>query len=78
MASPSSPSFWHDRRRQIKAGLAQERKNLEDFESGRLRMGRRSGDGPWRDVTEQWVGNQKRIITTFESVLDALEKAMAQ
>jgi hypothetical protein len=61
----------------IKAGLARERKNLEDFESGRLRMGRRSVDGPWQNVTEQWVTNQRRIIETFESVLAAFEKEKA-
>ena len=70
-------SLWYDRRRQIKAGLARERKNLEDFESGRLRMGQRSGDGPWRDVTKQWIENHRRIIDTFESVLAALEREKA-
>src|SRR5262245_4835979 len=56
-------SFWYDRRRQIKAGLARERKNLEDFESGRLLMGQRSGDGPWRDVTKQWIENHTRVAS---------------
>ena len=81
MANPSASgtpvSFWYDRRRLIRAGLARERKNLEDFESGRLRMGRRSEDGPWLDITEQWVENHRRIIETFESVLDALEREKA-
>jgi hypothetical protein len=70
-------SFWGDRRKQVKAGLAQEQKNLEDFASGRLRMGQRSGDGPWRDVTEQWLEHHRRIIDTFESVLAALERGRA-
>jgi hypothetical protein len=65
-------------RRAIKAGLARERENLEDFESGRRRMGERSEDGPWRDVTTQWIHNQKRIIETFESVLAALEREEAR
>jgi hypothetical protein len=79
MANPSgnSPSFWDDRRKQIEAGLAQERKRLQDFESGRLRMGQRSGDGPWRDVTEQWLERHKRIIATFESVLAALQREIS-
>jgi len=77
--SDSSPplSFWYDRRRQIRAGLERERKNLGGYESGRLRMGQRSGDGPWRDVTQQWIENHRRIIETFESVLDALEREKA-
>jgi len=74
MSDQPSPSFWHERCLQIKAGLARERQNLEEFESGRFRMGRRSGDGPWLDVTEQWVDNQKRIISTFENLLNSLEK----
>ena len=36
-----------------------------------------TGDGPWRDVTQQWIENHRRIIETFESVLDALEREKA-
>jgi hypothetical protein len=75
MANPSDTSkpFWREHRRQIRAGLERERQNLEDFESDRMSMGRRSGNGPWRDVTKQWVEHQRRIIETFETVLTALE-----
>jgi hypothetical protein len=66
-------SFWDDRRRQIEEGLAQERKRLQEFESGRVRVGERSEDNPWRDVTEQWVKRHKRLIATLESVLGALK-----
>jgi hypothetical protein len=73
MSDQSSPPSWYKYRRQIRAGLARQRQNLEEFESGRLRMGQRSGDGPWLDVTEQFVYNQKLLISTFEDALTALE-----
>jgi hypothetical protein len=79
MAKPSSIlgtlSLWEECRTQIEAGLAQERKRLQDFESGRLRVGQRSDDDPWRDVTEEWVKRHKRLIAMFESVLAALREA---
>jgi hypothetical protein len=56
--------------------LAQQRQHLEEFESGHLSMGRRSEGGPWQDVTEEFVANQKRIIGTFEDALSALEKML--
>ncbi len=76
MANPlgqnSILSSLEDRRKQIEDTVAQERKRLQDFTSGRFRMGKRSEDGPWLDVTEQWVERHKRLILTFESVLAAL------
>jgi hypothetical protein len=76
MANPlgqnTMPSLWDDRRKQIEDTLAQERMRLQDFTSGRFRLGKRSEDGPWLDVTEQWVERHKRLILTFESVLAAL------
>jgi hypothetical protein len=73
MANPSGYPFSRHDRRQIRAGLKRERQNLEDFESGRMSMGRRSGKGPWLDITKQWVDHQRRIVETFENVLTALE-----
>jgi hypothetical protein len=40
--------------------------------SGRFRLGKRSEDGPWLDITEQWVERHKRLILTFESLLVVL------
>ena len=68
----ASQSLGDDRRKQIEDTLAQERKRLQDFTLGRFRLGKRSEDGPWLDITEQWVERHKRLILMFESVLAAL------
>lgn len=75
MANPlvqkTIPSLSDDRRKLIEDTLAQERKRLQDFTSGRFRLGKRSEDGPWLDITEQWVERHKRLIAMFESILAA-------
>ena len=71
LAHNTITSFWDDRRKQIEDSLAQERKRLQDFTSGRFRLGKRSEDGPWLDITEQWVERHKRFIAMFESILAA-------
>jgi hypothetical protein len=79
MSDRSTPPDWYKHRhyrRQVKVGLAQERQNLEEFESGRLQMAQRSEDGTWQDVTQRFVANQKRIIETFEDALAALENML--
>jgi hypothetical protein len=75
MANPlvqkTIPSLSDDRRKLIEDTLAQERKRLQDFTSGRFRLGKRYEDGPWLDITEQWVERHKRLIAMFESILAA-------
>jgi hypothetical protein len=73
LAHNTITSFWDDRRKQIEDSLAQERKRLQDFTLGRFRLGKRSEDGPWLDVTDEWVARHKRLILTFESILAALD-----
>jgi hypothetical protein len=68
------PSFWDDYRKRIEADLAQVRKDLAHLESGEMRLGERKVDGPWRDITEQWIKHYKHTIGTFEAMLAALNK----
>jgi hypothetical protein len=67
-------SFWEDYARRIQADLEQTRKDLAPLESGQMRIGSRTGDGPWRDKTGDWIAHFKRTIATFEDILAAVKK----
>jgi hypothetical protein len=78
MASPLPPgippAFWDDYQKRTEAELARARKDLAPLESGEMRLGERRGDGPWRDITEEWIAHHKRTIGTYEAILAALKR----
>jgi hypothetical protein len=39
-----------------------------------MRLGERRGDGPWLDVTEEWIAHHRHTIGTYEAILAALAK----
>jgi hypothetical protein len=42
--------------------------------SGEKRLGERRGDGPWRDITEEWIAHHKHTIGTYEAILAVLKR----
>jgi len=54
--------------------MAAVRKDLAPLESGEMKLGSRTGDGPWKDVTGEWIEHHKRTIGTYEAILAALAK----
>ncbi len=50
------------------------RKELELFESGQLRSGKREVSGPWNDTTNDQIQRLRRAIAEYESILAALRK----
>jgi len=60
--------------RRIEMELERERSDLEPFLSGQMHIGERRGNEPWRDTTQAWIASRKRIIATYETILEALRK----
>jgi hypothetical protein len=50
------------------------RQDLAVLESGKVHIGERRGSKPWRDMTQAWIVHHKRIIATYEAILNAEEK----
>jgi hypothetical protein len=67
------PEFWDDYRKRYEAELEQIRKDLAPLESGEMRLGTRTGDGPWRDITQVRIADHKRTIAKYEAILTALK-----
>ena len=57
----------------VEAQIKQLREFLAPLESGKGRIGSRTDDGPWTDVTEQAITRNKRVIATFQELLDVLK-----
>jgi hypothetical protein len=50
------------------------REDLAVLEAGKVHIGERRGSEPWRDMTQAWIVHHKRIIATYEAILNAEEK----
>jgi hypothetical protein len=55
---------------QLKAEIAKHRSMLEPLETGRLRIGERRGNEPWRDITQARVTDLKRSIAVLQAIVD--------
>jgi hypothetical protein len=62
-------SVWDDRIRQVEAELAQLKEHLAPLESGKVKLGSRTGNGPWEDITQQAIERNKQVIRTYETIL---------
>jgi hypothetical protein len=71
-AIPSS--FWDEYRAQIEEDLVESRRDLALLETGKLRFKQRMSDGPWRDVSQDWIAFHKDAIATCEARLAALKQ----
>jgi hypothetical protein len=58
---------------QVEAQIKQLREFLAPLESGKRRIGSRTDDGPWKDITEQAITRNKRIIATYQEILEVLK-----
>jgi hypothetical protein len=67
-------SVWDDRIRQVEAELAQLKGYLAPLESGKVKLGSRTGNGPWEDITPQAIEQNKRVIQTYEAILADMKK----
>jgi hypothetical protein len=67
-------TLWEEYARGIERDLAEIRKSLAPLELGEMRLGERSGTGPWRDVTRDMIAHHKRTIATYESILTVMKK----
>jgi hypothetical protein len=54
--------IWEDYIGRLQSDIEQIRKDLAPLESGGMRLGERTGAGPWRDVTQGWIEHHKRTI----------------
>jgi len=63
--------------RHIEAELFGERADLAVLESGKVHIGEKRANEPWRDTTQAWTGHHKRIIATYEAILNAEKKRPA-
>ena len=58
---------------QVEAQIKQLQEFLAPLESGGRRLGSRTDDGPWKDITEQAITRNKRVIATFQEILAVLK-----
>jgi hypothetical protein len=58
---------------QIEAQIKLLREFLAPLESGKRRLGSRSDDGPWEDITQQAILRNKRTIAAYQQILEALK-----
>ena len=58
---------------QVEAQIKQLREFLAPLESGKMRIGSRADDGPWKDITEQAIIRNKRVIATYQEILEVLK-----
>jgi hypothetical protein len=57
----------------VEAQIKQLREFLAPLESGKKRLGSRTDDGPWMDITEQAITRNKRMIATYQDILAVLK-----
>jgi len=51
------------------------RDQLEPLESGDMRMGERTAERPeWTDTTDNWIAHLRRVIGTYEQIIERLKQ----
>ncbi|WFU39203.1 hypothetical protein QA640_33260 [Bradyrhizobium sp. CB82] len=58
--------------------IKQIRDDLAPLEAGKLTIGEREGNGPWRDVTQDMIEHHKSSLRTYELILADLRARMAR
>lgn len=46
------------------------------MKSGQVKMQSKSGDAPWRDVTQEIIARNKRMISTHQTILAGVDKLL--
>lgn len=54
------------------------RDDLEPLEAGKMTIGEREGNGPWRDVTQDMIKHHKSSLRTYELILADLKARIAR
>jgi hypothetical protein len=63
-------SYADDLRKQI----TEMKEFIEPFETGKQSCAERTGNGPWRDTTQELITRERTAITNLESILAAMMK----
>jgi hypothetical protein len=61
---------WHTYAKDVEAELAQLRRDFTPLEAGTMQIVERVGGGEWKDVTQETVDRNKRVIATYEAILE--------
>jgi len=64
----------HDFRVGVEKTIADLLRDNDLMKSGQIKMQSKSGDEPWRDVTQELIARNKRIISTHRTILAGVEK----
>lgn len=60
---------WVEYARGVEADIAKIKEYLTPLEAGEMKLGSREGDGPWRDVTQNAIDRERRVLQTYERIL---------
>ena len=70
MAHACGMAFMDEYIARIKADIAQSRRQLAEFESGGIRIGRRGpGESTYTDITPQEIEHLRKSIAIYEGIL---------
>jgi hypothetical protein len=61
---------WEAYAKGVETDIAQLKRDLEPLEAGKFTLGERVGIGPWRDVTQEAIAHNKKVIATYETILN--------
>ena len=60
-----------ERRKEIEAVISDVRKMIEPMIAGRMTMWEQVGNSPRRDITQETIERNMRVIATYEKILAA-------
>jgi hypothetical protein len=63
-------------RARVEKTVADLHRDIALMESGQIKMKSKNGDEPWRDVTQDSIDRNKRIISTHELILAGVDKRL--
>ncbi|PJG50685.1 hypothetical protein CVM73_35025 [Bradyrhizobium forestalis] len=62
----------------VEEQIKQIRDDLAPLEAGKMTIGEREGNRPWRDVTQDMIRHQKSSLRTYELILADLRARIAR
>ena len=66
----------HDFRVGVEKTIADLLRDNDLMKSGQIKMQSKNGDEPWRDVTQELIDRNKRIILTHRTILAGVDKLL--